>query len=367
MEKSVTKPRVLIAPLDWGLGHATRCIPVIRTLLEYNAIPIIAAYGSGYNILKKEFPDLTFIKFPGLEIKYPKKINLVWKMIASIPRMLRVIYKENRMLKRLVEEYNIDIVISDSRFGLYNKKVTTVFISHQLRIKLPHLIRLLEFPFYVITLYILKKYDYCWMPDMPGENNLAGDLCHVNIPSHSKFIGPLSRFKKFANIIENQGDYILILISGLEKQRSVFEKIMITQAKKLINRRFIIVRGKIEDTDEYEIGENIIVYSHIDAASLYDLMLNSKMVVCRAGYSSLMELASIGKKVILIPTPGQTEQEYLAEYFQEKGYAPSFAQHVINLDEAINLVEGYKGLPKLENRDLLKNAIKELLENVAKQ
>ena len=360
------KPRILIAPLDWGLGHATRCIAVVRELLESGAEPVIGAYGQGLIILKNEFPQLEVIEMPGFSLSYPGKYGLRLKVVASLPRMVYSIYKEHRLLKRIIAEKKIDGVISDSRFGLFAGKISTVYMSHQVLVKLPDFLKTLEYPFYLLTSLFTKKYTLRWIPDTPGSENLSGDLGHKYGADICKFIGTLNRFDGSAvNPIEKEYD-VLIIISGLEKQRTVFEQLILKQVKNLYGLKILIVLGKPAENTKKELNKDIVVHSHLPAAEMYRCIAASRLVVCRSGYSTLMELASLGKKAVLVPTPGQTEQEYLAKYLEIKGYAPYYNQKDLLLSEALSEVDKYSGLPRLDGSELLREAVDEFMRLVRK-
>ena len=146
------KKRILVAPLDWGIGHATRCIPIINALQAHEFEVVIAADGRPLHLLKNEFPNLEFIRFSGYHIKYSSYLPMGLSMLLQTPKILINIRKEHKLLAQIIDDYNIDGVISDNRFGLYNNKVPTVFITHQLQI-LQDLLLLVE---YKILFLIIK-------------------------------------------------------------------------------------------------------------------------------------------------------------------------------------------------------------------
>ncbi|MBA3704822.1 MAG: glycosyltransferase, partial [Bacteroidetes bacterium] len=330
-----SKKRILICPLDWGLGHATRCIPIIRLLLQKNAEVIIAAEGRPMELLKKEFPDLGFICLKGYGINYPDKGSMVLKMLFSIPKIFFGIYKEHIAIKKIIQEKNIDIIISDNRFGLWDKKIKSVFITHQIMIKAPVGEALLR----RINLYFINKYDECWVPDFAGENNLSGDLSHkYSLPENTFFIGAISRFNVIASPAFssracgktispfNDKKYdIMTIISGPEPQRSIFEKLILEQLKQS-NLKALVILGKTELEQKNETFGNIEIVSYLKAEEMQNAILDTKIIIARSGYSTIMDLATLGKKAIFIPTPGQTEQEYLAEYLMKKNITYCISQ-----------------------------------------
>ncbi|OQX80049.1 MAG: hypothetical protein B6D61_02530, partial [Bacteroidetes bacterium 4484_249] len=310
------KPNILVCPLDWGIGHATRCVPVINELLIQNANVIIGADNRPLAFLKQEFPNLQFIKFSGYKFSYPEKGSMALKMALSAPNFLFEIKKENKVLDKLIDKYNIDAVISDNRFGLYTKRIPCVFMTHQIMIKSSSGLKFLEPLLYRINKSFISKYSECWIPDFADELNLSGDLAHKKpLPRNSFYIGPLSRFKN--SISENLRNKktkgfaydFLVMLSGPEPQRTILEKRITKQLDKS-ELKGAIVSGKPETDEKHTLNENTEVYSHLETSKLKQLIIDSEIIISRPGYSTIMDLAVLGKKAIFIPTPGQTEQEY---------------------------------------------------------
>jgi len=346
-----TSKRILICPLDWGLGHATRCIPIIRLLKEKNAEVIIAADGRPFDLLKQEFPNLEFVRLKGYDIQYSEKGSMIWKMILSIPKILKGFKIEHQQLDKIIDEYKIDCVISDNRYGCWNKKVKSVFMTHQLMIKTPFAEKVLH----KIILSYIKKYDECWVPDLEGENNLSGDLAHkYPLPANTFYIGALSRFTKTKT--SNFEYDVMAIVSGPEPQRSVFEKIISEQLQKT-NLKALLVLGKTEIEQKIEIKGNVKIVSHLRASEMQDAILRSKIIIARSGYSTIMDLAILGKKAVFIPTPGQTEQEYLAELLMQKKIAYSQTQESFDLEKALKESEKYKGFDVIETGSELQKRI----------
>src|SRR5580765_7615274 len=126
---------VLVAPLDWGLGHATRCIPVIRELISQGVRVSIASSGPQKLLLLAEFPELDFYELPGYEIRYRRGIFLKWDLFFRIPVILKRIKRENRWLNDFLKKNNIDAVISDNRFGFFHQGPICVYLTHQLSVQ----------------------------------------------------------------------------------------------------------------------------------------------------------------------------------------------------------------------------------------
>ncbi len=334
INKSITKRKVLVAPLDWGLGHATRCIPIINELLAQDFEVLIAAEKVGAALLKKEFSTVKILTLKGYRIDYTKNKNLFFtKMLLQLPKIIVAIYNEKRWLAKIIDEYKIDIVIADNRFGLHSKKAPCIFITHQLFIKTGNSVT--EKIAQKINYKYITKFNECWIIDEPAKNGLAGELSHpLKMPILStKYIGVLSRFKK--QIIPKNFD-IVILLSGPEPQRTIFEKIILVQVKKL-QKKIALVRGLPTDYIKLDV-ENVACFNHLSAPCLNELLLMSKILIARSGYTTVMDIATLQLPAIFVPTPGQTEQEYLAEYLAEKKYCIAASQHNFNMQKELEKI-----------------------------
>ena len=327
------KPRILIAPLDWGLGHATRCIPVISTLIKQNCTVFVAAEGQIKTLLQKEFPDLQFIELRGYRVKYSRyKIWMSVKLLVQLPKIIFRIYTENRWLKKAVKDYAIDAVISDNRMGLYHKQIPTVYITHQLTIKTGN--RFTESVAQKIHYNYINKFRYCWVPDVDGTLNLAGELSHpLTFPKVPvTYLGYLSRFEK--TTLQNKYD-LCIILSGPEPQRTVFEKIILRDIEKM-QGKICLVRGLPQQTQTPLLSNpSIEIKNHLPSDELNKIIQQSKIIISRCGYSTVMDLVKIQKKAILVPTPGQTEQEYLGNYLLCKKIFCCVDQKSFSLLEAL--------------------------------
>lgn len=354
-----TKKRILVCPLDWGLGHATRCIPVINELLRQDAEVVIAADKRPLELLKQEFPQLQFIVFPGYDISYPENGSMVFKMAFSIPEILRKIRQEKTLLKEIIGNEKIDGVVSDNRYGLGIADVPSVLILHQLMIKSPFGEKLLH----KITLNYIRSFSFCWVPDFAGKNNLSGDLAHkFPLPENASFIGPLSRFSGMLKHENAEKKYeLLVVISGPEPQRTVFEKKVLNQLEEL-NLKTLVVLGKPEQNPSRQNLKKTEIVSHLNATELYEAIQDSELVLTRPGYSTIMDLAVMQKKAVFVPTPGQTEQEYLGKLFHEKGIQLCVKQNELNISRAIAEAKNLKGFGELTAENLLSEKVKQFLE-----
>ncbi|MBI4930512.1 MAG: glycosyltransferase [Bacteroidetes bacterium] len=352
--------KILIAPLDWGLGHATRCIPIIRYLLEKKCEVIIGSDGRPIQLLQKEFPSCEFVVMSGYNISYPKNSSMVLKMASQIPKILSGIKREHKLLKKIIKEKKIDAVISDNRFGLWSKEIPCVIMTHQLMVKSPFGENLIH----KLNKKYISKYSECWIPDVAEKNNLSGDLAHkFPLPKNAKYIGVLSRFQiPHSSTLHVENKYkFLVVLSGPEPQRTLFEK-KITEQASSIKKRVLIVQGITEKAERRKISQNAEIVSHLTSLELQKEILSSEIILCRPGYSSVMDLAVLGKKAIFVPTPGQTEQEYLAKYFSEKKIAYSISQKEFDVQIALKESENYSGFIEKYSGEEFKSAVDSFCE-----
>ena len=329
------KIRVLIAPLDWGLGHATRCLPIIYELLRKGCEVCVACNERQAHLMRTEVPDAQIIPLPGYNFRY-SKLGALNKLatIFQVPKILIAIKREHRWLRDVFKKESFDLIISDNRYGFYNQTAYSVCITHQLQIQVPGnkwLQRILQKWNY----YFINRFNECWIPDFKVEPNLAGELSHPEVLPKIvvRYIGLLSRFENIVVSTRKPVD-ILILISGPEPQRTVLEEKIVDQLQK-IKRSAIVVRGLPEMKDVRESFNNISFFNHLPAQELNELMSNAQVVISRSGYSTVMDIIQLGKKSILVPTPGQTEQEYLAAYLMEKKWCLSFPQNKFFIESAL--------------------------------
>ncbi len=333
---------ILVAPLHWGLGHATRCIPIIYALIEHGFKPLIASDGAALELLRKEFPEVESIELPSYQISYSKSASgFKRKLILDSPKMLKAIDNEKKVIKKLVKQGKIDGIISDNRLGVRNKKVPSVFITHQLNV-------LTGSTTWISTLLhkkVIKKFDTCWVPDFEGKVNLSGKLGHPkHVPKNVFYIGPLSRMKKLD--IEKKND-ILVLLSGPEPQRTFLEEKLMEELSGL-DKKILFVLGKVEEQIHCYNEGNIRVYNYLGSKALEKTINESEVVISRSGYTTIMDLAVLEKKAFFIPTPGQFEQEYLAKRLKIKGLVPSCKQEKFT-KEKLGTVQVFSGLRHLKN------------------
>lgn len=332
---------ILVAPLNWGLGHATRCIPIIRELEKNGFTPILASDGAALQILQKEFPHLLALKLPSYKIVYPKNgAGFKWKLITNSPNMSVAIFKENKIVNQWVSKYNLHGIISDNRLGIYSKEIPSVYLTHQLNILSGKTTWISS----KIHQYFIKKFTQCWIPDVEKKPNLSGKLGHQkNTKLNLTYIGPLSRLEKKELPIKYD---LMILLSGPEPQRSCLEQKLKNEIS-LFQGKVIFIKGIIETEQKIAKEGTVTYYNFMTSKDVETAINESKMVLCRSGYTTVMDLAKLQKKAFFIPTPGQYEQEYLARKLQRNGFASYAKQDDFKIADLKDVVL-YQGLPQVK-------------------
>jgi uncharacterized protein (TIGR00661 family) len=304
--------RILFTPLDWGLGHTTRCIPLMKYAMGNGHQVIFAGNHNAISIIKSEFPGIQTVSIRGYDVCYTSKPWLLpFALLCQIPKIFKRIKQENKWLNTFTDKEKIDLIISDNRYGMYHKKTKSIFITHQLTIQVPQSV-FLQTLLNKINEYFIKHFHSCWIADYP-INGLSGDLIKFQDLTNVQYLGNLSRFKK--TVMDKTTWDILFLLSGPEPQRTILEKKIL--ATDFENKKIILVRG-LPASSEALTKENITVYQHLNSEQLSEVILQSRVIVCRSGYSTLMDLVKLQKHAVVIPTPGQTEQIYLAKYLHQK-------------------------------------------------
>jgi UDP:flavonoid glycosyltransferase YjiC (YdhE family) len=358
--------KILVCPLDWGLGHAARCIPLIRALKASHEV-VVAAGGAGRALLAREFPDLRVLDFPGYRVRYARRALFFFPyLLLQAPFLMAGLRSERRRLEALAAEENAGLVISDGRYGCRLAHIPSVLVTHQLFLRIPGgpQARSLLFAFHA---RLLRRFSEVWVPDWPGASNLSGELGHgPRLPKNIRYIGPLSRFPEGsaanpASSIPPSGKpkrdtpLIVAAVSGPEPQRSLFEEKLRIELDGRIGTR-VLLRGRPAQSPgpAPEIIEGRLnVFDHLDGPALENLFRAADLVVSRSGYTTVMEMAALGlKRVLVVPTPGQTEQEYLADHLQKQGAALRQEQDHLDLESALR-DSTTSGFPSRESDDTL--------------
>ena len=323
----VASLKILIAPLDWGLGHTTRCIPLIRYLLQEGHQVLVAAEGAPARLLQENFPGIALLPLEGYRIRYSRnKRNFTFRILLQIPKILATIKRERKWLSQMQQIHCFDLVLSDNRYGLYQSGVPCCILTHQLQIKSGQG-RLADALLRTLHYRMLNRFDACWIVDEATDGGLSGDLAHPSVlPLRATYIGILSQFEQVPPALKNQEHKILVLLSGPEPMRGQLEALVMAQLRSLPQYECTVVAGNPSGTIPTDIPQHVVYHTHLAAAALASLLAEAALVICRSGYSTVMDLAVMGKRALLIPTPGQTEQEYLAQYLQQKKYYSTVPQ-----------------------------------------
>lgn len=352
--KNSSKKKVLVAPVNWGIGHATRCIPVIQKLLSLDYEVVIASDGLSLELLRNEFPMLKWIELPSYNIRYSKrKYWFKFKLISQLFKIGRAVSEEYRLTKKLVESQKFSGIISDGRLGVRSKIVPSVYITHQLKLFTGST----SFFSTALHQFYIKKFDQCWVPDISNRTScLSGKMGHLSNKKNRfsiKYIGILSRMKKEKLPVSIA---LLAILSGPEPQRTMLEEKLIKELSKT-QERTVIVQGLIGGEQIRKKTGNIELINFMLSGELQDAINQSEIIISRSGYSSVMDFSKMGKKVFFIPTPGQYEQQYLARRLKYYGKAPFVQQEHFVIDDLQKTIV-YNGLSVPEENIDWKNLFK---------
>jgi len=338
------KKKILVAPLNWGLGHATRCIPIIKSLIANKYEPILASDGDALILLQKEFPTLTSYQLPSYNIEYSKTNNLKHKLLLNTPKIIKAVKQEKKVVEEIRSKEYLSGIISDNRFGVRSVKIPSVYITHQLNVLSGNTTYITS----SLHQKIISKFNECWVPDSIGKFNLSGELSKLKKKKLKvKFIGALSRFEKKDAIKKYD---LLVVLSGPEPQRSLLEKKVVFQLKKT-NKKVVVVRGVFSEVEAPSINNNVTFINYMLSKQLEQTINESEVILARSGYSTIMDLAKLEKKAFFIPTPGQFEQEYLALRMNELNIAPFAHQDKFELEQ-LTTINKYNGFKKNTNGTL---------------
>jgi uncharacterized protein (TIGR00661 family) len=366
----MSKKKILFSSLNWGLGHATRSIPLLIELSEQGFEIVIAGDGLSFELLKKEFPSWKHIPLSPLKLKYSKRNSQILAVLFFLPKIIVSFLRDHKQLQQIIDTEKIDIVISDNRFGFFTKKCTCVYITHQLTIRLPQKLNRFEFILRKLHQKIISKYTYCWIPDEKDPPNLTGNLSHnQHLPENAQFIGILSRFKQKDVSVTIPTFRYLFLLSGLEPQRTLLEQKIITGWKELNHSphyKGVLIRGVGENAPLLTPIHNLLIINQLTGEKLEHFLNDSDIIICRSGYTSIMEMTAMGKKSILIPTPGQPEQEYLGNYVS---LFPNFycvKQEDFSIEKMADFTKNLQNYAFSQDKNLRKAAIMNFNENSIK-
>ena len=323
--------KILVAPLNWGLGHASRCVPLVRRLQAEGHEVILGGDGESLTLLRKHFPTLRYTYLAPLNLRYSAGKSQVRAIARALPQLVSWAMKDHAMLQALLQEETIDQVISDNRFGLYSRKTECVYMTHQMHIMLPRGWKWAERIASRVHARIYARFYKVWVPDYKDiGQSLAGELSHTNhlpfghLQCTMEYIGPLSRFHNYPihqNTLSTPNYEIVAVLSGLEPQRTILEKEIITRYGGK-NERVLVVQGLMHRPNTRIKRGNITIVPSMPDAELVPALLGAKHIIARSGYSTIMDFNALDilDKTEFIPTPGQPEQEYLEGYIAQKSH-----------------------------------------------
>lgn len=318
----VKSMKILICPLDWGLGHATRCIPIIRQAIQDGHEVHIACEDNPAKLLTNEFSQMKRYQLKGIQVKYSTKIPMFLSMLIQLPELIRAVFHEHSQIQAIQSRENFDCIISDNRFGVWSKSCHNIYMTHQITIAIPHPFKFLEALTRLGHKLLYRRFQELWIPDSPPNhpNHLAGYLSLSNNPN-LKYLGNLSRFRLQENQVNKTYDLMLSL-SGPEPLRTEFENVL----KSILigkNLKICVLRGLPQNEGQRQTfsieGNEVHVFYHLNSNEFKDMLLSCKLIISRSGYSSLMDYQALGTAALIVPTPGQTEQEYLSDELGSQG------------------------------------------------
>lgn len=338
---SSVQRRILIAPLDWGLGHTTRCIPLMRYLLSLGHMIVFAGNQIQQQYISKTFPGIETIHLDGYGVRYASTAGrLKLALLQQIPRLLTAISREQAWLQQLTTEQHFDGIISDNRYGLFHPSIPAVFITHQLQVQTgfgdlaDNWLRQLHYRY-------IRRFDTCWVVDTPGTPNLAGRLSHPDrLPPQTHYLGLLSQLERPQLSRNTPGKILLVLLSGPEPQRSILSAILWQQCSQY-HGTVVFVEGSDSAPERIAGRPGMQWKRYVTRETLQPMLENASLVICRSGYSTLMDLVIMRLKAILIPTPGQTEQEYLGRYLHRLGIFYCASQTDFNLTASLEAADKF--------------------------
>lgn len=364
----MNKPyKILIAPLDWGMGHVARCIPIIAYCIEKGHNVTIAGNAACETFVRQYFPSIHFIHLKGYDISYSKNAFFFpVKIFIQIPKLLSRIYHEHRCLQKWYKRELFDIVISDNRYGLYHSKTCNIILTHQLHISVPQSKLISKFILF-LNKKLLSRFHQVWVPDLKNDihNTIAGRLSQkIDSLPNIYYIGILSRFTK--NEIKKNHYRVVILLSGPEPQRSILEENLLNYFT-TVNYPVLLIRGKINHQNKTAYPPHIHIENFLDKDALASVLMGANTIICRSGYSTLMDLLALEKKAIIIPTPGQSEQEYLADSMHEKKWFFKATQDTSHWESVLAAFEAFAFAPR-PTIDLhsFKNAMEKMFCSIKK-
>ena len=341
---------ILYAVCSLGLGHATRSLPLIKTLIDKGENVYILSHSIALELLKKELGDSVtkYIDFPGyppLERGYGKG-DFYFLLFRDLLKTASIMFQERLKTHELARKYNIDRIVSDGRYGIFSLSIPSFLISHQIRFMIEFFAKLVQTGGEIANGIHFLNFRKIFVPDYEDfEDSLSGNLSH-NLKFISKgklsYLGILSSYEKLET--DEDIDYLFIISGYIMNEKTTLMSKLINSAKFLDGKKVFLLGNPSEDKIMQDKEHNMIVYSYVSGRQRLELMNRAKFVVSRSGYTTIMDLAELNKKALLIPTPGMSEQAYLGKFHKQKGTFYSVEQDEIDLIRDIKIAKEYTGM-----------------------
>lgn len=333
-----TQKRVLLSPLAWGLGHATRIIPVIHELSHKGYLITVATNNELGTLIKNNCPYSEIIDFYSPKMKLGTGRTSVLNLLSFLIKLPFVTLIECFKLKRLLKGKSFTLIVSDNRYGFRSSKTKSVIITHQLRVIPPKPFGFLKHLGENVIRHLLSRFDEVWVPDFNNTTRIAGMLSEPNGLTNLRYIGPISRFNGISIKQLNPQWDVMVIASGPEPQKNEFIN-LIANCLSEHNFKTLILKGNPLKINSWETIGNLTFAGSLGNDEMAMVIINSKYVISRSGYSTIMDLVYLNKGGILIPTPGQTEQEYLAHRMNKLGWFKTVNQKDLSKDLLLALLD----------------------------
>lgn len=350
--------KVLFAVHDWGLGHAARSLLLIRALLERgDAVTVLMAPGPGMDLLKSEVGEhcdfLPERDIPKPFSRWPALFYL--RMSLDMPRVFALFRAEHRLTEKLVKQRGYDLIVSDSRFGVWSRVAPSYCILHSLRQLIPGRPRWLEKQVENSQRRLLRGFARVLIPDTLADGGISGELGHDPAidwgAGRLAYIGPLSGVRRTC---ATEDIDFFFSVSGVEPHQSALGARVLDALPRLPGR-VVVTLGRPSHSGEKRRVGNAEVYGYLDRRAQAEMLNRARVVVTRSGYTTLMELAELGKRALFIPTPGQSEQEYLAHFHRSRGHVWSTTQRTLDIPADVQRAQRAAGMPHISSADSVKN------------
>lgn len=298
---------ILYCVLNWGIGHAARSTAIIEEQLALGHQVAIASDGISGKFLKKIFPTLTYHQLPEWNITYLKN-SATLGVLLKLPIIIKWLIQDHKAVNEIVDRFGYTTIISDNRFTCYSQKIESIYVTHQLGVASRGGMGINKLAT-KIHRWFMSHYDTIWVPDYADPDDRLAGILSAPYDHEIRYIGPKSRLMYTKAIAPEEFPKTLVILSGPKSaQESLLELVLLTN--KSDSKLTIVSPSPINIPERKSSICDVIIDP--SAPILKGLILSAKMIICRSGYSSIMDLALLKRHANYIPTKGQPEQEYLA-------------------------------------------------------